>query len=172
MGGTRGPGMSNVTRVFVAGPFWGLVDPRTGRMPIGERNRIERLIEHFESKGCEVSNAHKREAWGEEFLDPDIYTKVDFDEISKADVLVALPGNPVSPGTHVEIGWASALGKPIVLLVDPEKECAGLLRGLRTITNVEFVLVPEAAVDLGELDEAVERMLQPNYRGSGDVDIP
>lgn len=38
-------------------------------------------------------------------------TKIDFDEISTCDLFAAFPGSPASPGTHIEIGWASALKK-------------------------------------------------------------
>ncbi len=48
--------------VFIAGPFFKSIDPATGRLPARDQARIEGLISHFEDKGSEVFNAHKREA--------------------------------------------------------------------------------------------------------------
>jgi nucleoside 2-deoxyribosyltransferase len=126
-------------RLFLAGPFKALVDKSTGEMQVAERNRFEKLIETFELNGFEVYNAHRREGWGANFLTPEECTRLDLEEISRSDVFVAFPGNPASPGTHIEIGWASALGKPIVLLLEDEKEYAFLVRGLYKVANVRYV---------------------------------
>ncbi|WP_269147326.1 nucleoside 2-deoxyribosyltransferase [Planococcus antarcticus] len=64
---------------------------------------------------------------------------MDFKEISICDLFVAFPGSPASPGTHIEIGWASALNKPIILLLEEEKDYAFLIKGLGTVANVTFI---------------------------------
>ncbi|MEO3974882.1 nucleoside 2-deoxyribosyltransferase [Streptomyces sp. CAU 1734] len=127
-------------RVFLAGPFKGLVDEH-GNMRERERSRFEALIAGLEAKGYEVHNAHRRESWGAAFLTPEECTRLDFDEISGSDVLVAFPGAPASPGTHVEIGWASALGKPVVLLLEEGEEYAFLVRGLHTVADVTSLTI-------------------------------
>ncbi|MED4128870.1 nucleoside 2-deoxyribosyltransferase [Shouchella miscanthi] len=72
-------------------------------------------------------------------MTPEECTEIDFKEISACDLFVAFPGAPASPGTHIEIGWASALNKPIVLLLEEEKDYAFLINGLGTIANVTFI---------------------------------
>jgi nucleoside 2-deoxyribosyltransferase len=67
---------------------------------------------------------------------PEECTKIDFDEISACDRFVAYPGAIASPGTHVELGWASALGKDITLLLQDGVEYAFLVRGLPVLTRV------------------------------------
>lgn len=126
--------------VFLGGPFKALVDD-SGNMLPGARERFETLIERLEGDGYHVYNAHRRESWGAEFLTPQECTKLDFDEISECTVFVAFPGYPASPGTHVEIGWASAMGKPIVLLLDEDAEYAFLVRGLHTVADVTYLTV-------------------------------
>ena len=69
--------------VFVGGPFLHLVDPKTGRMSDQDQARFERLIGHFEQLGAKVYNAHRREAWGEEFLTAPEVTRLDFTEIAR-----------------------------------------------------------------------------------------
>ncbi|NNB94888.1 nucleoside 2-deoxyribosyltransferase [Corallococcus exiguus] len=122
--------------VFLGGPFKALVSAETGEMREDEKARLLSLIQFFEQRGLRVFNAHRREAWGREFLTPEECTRLDFEEISSCDAFVAFPGSPPSPGTHVELGWASALRKPIVLLLEEGKEYAFLVRGLHTVSNV------------------------------------
>lgn len=123
-------------KIFLAGPFKALVDPALNRMSPKAVAMFEPLITHFEALGWEVHSAHRRESWGREFMAPDECTKIDFDEISACDRFVAYPGSPPSPGTHVELGWASALRKDITLLLEDGVEYAFLVRGLPVLTRV------------------------------------
>jgi Nucleoside 2-deoxyribosyltransferase len=142
-------------KVFVGGPFKSVIDPGTGQMYVRERERIDALIRRLENDGWEVHNAHRREGWGSAFMSPEECTELDFREISRCDVFVAFPGHPASPGTHVEIGWASALGKPIVLLLEDGREYAFLVRGLHTVARVTYLIFRDDT-DLGsEISAAV-----------------
>lgn len=114
--------MSQNKKVFLAGPFKSLVDPKTGMMANHEKQKLLNLISFFEERGFSVHNAHKREGWGKDFMTPEECTAIDFKEISTCDLFVAFPGSPASPGTHIEIGWASALNKPIILLLEEGKD--------------------------------------------------
>lgn len=128
--------MSQNKKVFLAGPFKSLVDPKTGMMANHEKQKLLNLISFFEERGFSVHNAHKREGWGKDFMTPEECTAIDFKEISTCDLFVAFPGSPASPGTHIEIGWASALNKPIILLLEEGKDYAFLIKGLDAVANV------------------------------------
>ncbi len=141
--------------VFVGGPFFKLVDPATGRMPAREQERIEGLIGHFESAGSKVFNAHKRERWGADFMEPPVYTRLDYEQISASELFVAMPGSPASLGTHIELGWASALGKPMVLLLEADGEYAGMIHGLGALVPTATVTMVDRSVDFKALDRAV-----------------
>ena len=69
------------------------------------------LIKLFRNLDFEVHNAHLRENGGSDMMTPETCTIIDFEKISTSDYLIAFPGNPASPGTHIEPGWASALKK-------------------------------------------------------------
>lgn len=131
--------MSQGKKMFLAGPFKRLVDSKTGIMEKHEKQKLLNLISFFETRGFSVHNAHKREGWGKDFMTPEECTEIDFKEISTCDLFVAFPGVPASPGTHIEIGWASALNKPIILLLEEEKDYAFLINGLGTVANVTFI---------------------------------
>lgn len=128
-------------KVFLAAPFKSLVNSKTMSMDEEKKNEIVNLIEFLKKKGYSVHNAHKREAWGQEFMSPEQCTKIDYDEIEKCDIFIAFPGIPASPGTHIEIGWASAFNKKIIfLLADDEEKYAYLIRGLHKVTDVTYII--------------------------------
>lgn len=141
-------------RVFLGGPFKALVD-ESGTMRAEERARYEALITGLEGAGCHVDNAHRRESWRAAFLSPEECTRRDFEEIAASDVVVAFPGSPPSPGTHVEIGWACALGKPLVLLLEQDTAYAFLIQGLHTVAAVCFIEVAAGEVPTEQVVSAV-----------------
>lgn len=149
----RGEKMSQRKKVFLAGPFKSLVHPKTGEMNHGEKQKLLKLITFFEEKGFAVHNAHKREEWGKEFMTPDECTAIDFEEIRTCDLFVAFPGTPPSPGTHIEIGWASALQKPIILLLEEGEDYAFLIQGLGTVANVTFIYFQKEKDYLDKLEQ-------------------
>ncbi|OLF18582.1 hypothetical protein BU204_05745 [Actinophytocola xanthii] len=142
--------------VFVAGPFYGLVDEKTGVMDDSAQSRISMLIDYFEQAGCKVYNAHRREAWGKEFLTADVCTKLDYEEIGAADLWVGYPGVPVSPGTHVEIGWASATGKRMVVLLEKDQRHSFLVTGLGSFANISYIEFEDPAEIIEALPAAIE----------------
>ncbi|MET9364605.1 nucleoside 2-deoxyribosyltransferase [Streptomyces sp. NPDC006632] len=143
--------------VFLGGPFKALVDA-DGAMNTEARTRFETLIERLEAEDYHVYNAHRRESWGAKFLTPDECTRLDYDEISASTVFVAFPGHPASPGTHIEIGWASALGKPIVLLLEDGADYAFLVRGLHTVADVTYLTISDTQSLADEVIATVNRL--------------
>jgi nucleoside 2-deoxyribosyltransferase len=157
--------------VFLAGPFKALVDPETGNMRDFERMRYESLIGYLEQRGYTVHNAHKREDWGANFLEPEECTRLDWEEIDECDLFVAFPGHPASPGTHIEIGWASARRKPMLLLLGAGDTYAFLVRGLHVVADVTYVEMPTDATGLAEFARALLRLEDRlGWRGESDVE--
>ncbi|MFE2442730.1 nucleoside 2-deoxyribosyltransferase [Streptomyces melanosporofaciens] len=139
--------------VFLGGPFKGLLDPVTGRVPEADRAGYTTLIDAFEERGWRVFSAHRTEAWGDALVSDQECTRRDWEWMLGCSVFVALPGQPASPGTHVELGWASALGRPTVVLVEPGTECAALVGGLPGIAPVRLL---EHTGDTKAVCDAVE----------------
>jgi len=124
-----------------------------------QRRRIEAVIQHFEDAGYYVYNAHRREGWGACMLTPDECTKLDYEEISASDLFVAFPGEPASPGTHIEMGWASSFGKPMILIVEDLESHSFLVRGLGTVADVQFINGGDTGRLLIDLQDAMGRAL-------------
>ncbi len=141
-------------KMFLAGPFKALVDPVTKSMTATDIGRFSNIIEYFERKGWDVHCAHKREQWGRNFMTPAECTQIDFDEISRCDCFVAFPGSPASPGTHIEIGWASAMKKPIVLLLEEDRDYAFLVQGLDQVTSLARVTYRGNTLDPAHIEKA------------------
>lgn len=80
-------------------------------------------------------------------------------QIAASDVIVAVPGPPPSPGTHIELGWASALGKPVVLLLERGEEHALMLYGLRHVTPTVIVETTGGRFEPSALDQALASAL-------------
>ncbi|RDU22242.1 nucleoside 2-deoxyribosyltransferase [Anaerosacchariphilus polymeriproducens] len=146
-------------KIFLAAPFKGLVNHDTSLLESGTKSKITELIHFFEKRGHVVHNAHQREAWGKEFMTPEQCTKIDYEEIKNCDIFVAFPGIPASPGTHIEIGWASAFKKKIVLLLfENEEYYAYLVRGLHSVLDVKYIVYREKKDYLEELDVFLKEM--------------
>jgi nucleoside 2-deoxyribosyltransferase len=147
-----------IETVFIAAPFWSYVNKETGEFDGPAFTSLSRILEHFDDKGCVVYNAHRREKWGQAFMEPSEFTPLDYEQICASDVIVALPGSPASPGTHIEIGWASANKVPMVLVLEAGKEYAGLIIGLDKLAPVRTLEV-DGDLDLDLLDRAIEELL-------------
>ena len=140
-----------VKKIFIGGPFKQFIDPKKNRMNEEKKHMFLQLINFFNDRGYEIHNAHIREDWGQSFWAPDQCTKLDYDEIASSDVFLAFPGVPASPGTHIEIGWASALGKQVILLLEKGAYYAHLVKGLHTVGNVHYLEYEEPADYMIEL---------------------
>ncbi|ELH7813084.1 hypothetical protein Q9F35_004942 [Vibrio harveyi] len=144
-------------KMFLAGPFKALVSKETQIMSEADIAQFSDIINHFEQQNWSVHCAHKRESWGREFMTPAQCTKIDYDEITKCDYFVAFPGAPASPGTHIELGWASAMKKPIVLLLEEDEEYAYLVQGLGEISTVKTLRYnKEQGVDVKHLESLLK----------------
>jgi nucleoside 2-deoxyribosyltransferase len=143
-----------MNKIFLAAPFKSVVDEKKSEMDDKSKEQISSLITFLEGKGYRVHNAHKREQWGHEFMTPEQCTKIDYDEIEKCDIFIAFPGIPPSPGTHIEIGWASVFHKKIFILLQGSKEkYAYLIRGLDTVADVTYIVYSEDEEYYKELNE-------------------
>lgn len=131
------------TRVFLAAPYSQYMDTATGEVAATRRSQLDGLRHRFLDAGAEVFSAHHNESWGRGWLPPDKCTPADFRAMRAADVVCAVVGSPPSSGVAVELGWASAFGKPIVVVDHQHSGCSPLILGIDSITSAYHLLVPE-----------------------------
>ncbi|MFF9118720.1 nucleoside 2-deoxyribosyltransferase [Streptomyces massasporeus] len=113
------------------------------------QDAITMAIHTVTENGASVFSAHAVEKFGAETASftPEQVSVRDFRWMKKCDVFV--PVLPVmedqtlrrTDGTHVELGWATALGRPIVLITkQPFVESAShLLKGLHRVAPVQAI---------------------------------
>lgn len=148
---------ANQLNIFVGGPIQYALASKDFDQSL--KSLISSVIEQLSSNGCNIFSAHVAEKFGVDthLFDPDKVTRRDFAWMQACDAfIVILPsaedGQPYrSDGTHVELGWASALGKPVIVLTHEHcvKKFSHLVQGLGELTSViiadmEKVLVSEA----------------------------
>ena len=95
------------------------------------RQFTEELYEICLKYTPEVFLALKREEYGSKPLL--VYScSLDLDEMKNADLIIAIPDD--SMGVAVELGWASAMEKNILLVLDKEQNYTPLVLNINQIT--------------------------------------
>jgi len=158
---------NNTRRIFVGGPIKHAISQDEYDQEL--RMLITLVLSNLENEGYEVFSAHLAEGFGLVDTQPsssDVILR-DFGWMKKCDTFVAvLPAGSEgvfrTDGTHVELGWASALNKPIVALVPLPlpKNYGHFLRGLDSIAKVSFVNIAEVQINPSVLIKAVNEQYQ------------
>jgi len=126
-------------RIFLAAPFSSVYRKRTGKIDSKFRERLETIIKLITEKGHNVISAHVRENWGQNLMSPDEFTPLDLNLIKECNLVVAYLGHQPS-GVYVELGWASALQKRIIVLAEhPISQLSPLVQGLSRITETTII---------------------------------
>ncbi|GAA0661316.1 hypothetical protein GCM10010193_10490 [Kitasatospora atroaurantiaca] len=105
-------------RVFLAAPLMRLTGPADSVVTLASRTRLTTLRSTLLRSGAAVYSAHHSDAWSVAGRAPEPRVPSDFRALQTADLVFAYVGAPLSAGVSLELGWASALRKPVVLLVD------------------------------------------------------
>ena len=121
-------------KVFLAAPFTQLIDPKTGDIGV-YRPTLEAILDMLEASNVQVFNAHRRERWGGRLDEPNVALKLDLEDIEQCDLLIAIIGSPPSPGVQLEIGFAIAKEKRILLLCNRYEFIPYLNRGIAALPN-------------------------------------
>lgn len=152
-------------QIFVGGPIQHAI-AADKTFHAGARSAIETVLLALGRGGHRLLSAHLFENFGEMDVTgmfQDVCRR-DFRWMHQCQLFVAvlpLDGNGKaiqSSGTAVELGWASAMGKPIVIVCDPAPVYSHLVTGLDAIARVAKVDINR--FDLGEaVCEAVRDLL-------------
>lgn len=109
---------------------------------------MERSFENFIKevyKTCKrysdnVFMALYREQYGLARMEDEVCTPLDYKEMLDANYVIAIPED--SMGVAVELGWASAMKKNILLIMNTKYKASPLINALGTVANVEKITVP------------------------------
>lgn len=124
--------------IFYAFPFAQLCDPKDGQVRKEYRQFFNDLKEIANKNGHTYFLAHEREDWGAEFKGPEECVPNDYEGVVKSDLMIVVPGDPISGGVHVEMGWASANRKNMHIFLEKDKKYSPVVLGLKSLTNVTY----------------------------------
>jgi nucleoside 2-deoxyribosyltransferase len=123
-----------------------------------------------DSVGACLLSAHIAERFGEDThaYTPAQVTTRDFQWMVASSLFVAIlpcdsAGNLIkTDGTHVELGWASALGRPIIVLAprQAQHQLSHLVKGLGTVATVSLLCLEEVMRDDRELRTLLVKHVQ------------
>jgi nucleoside 2-deoxyribosyltransferase len=151
-------------KVFLGGPIQHAVDPNG--FDVRLRYLLLSVNKTLESNRVPVFSAHIAEDFGgyDALGKEDMIAKRDFDWIQECDVYVAvLPAGQDgklyrSDGTFVELGWASALRKPIILISCNQTAHSVLVQGLGTLSPVRYMSLEDLETSPSSLIEVLHTL--------------
>jgi len=166
--------VSRAPRVFLAAPYSQWMNFTIGTVDPLWRKRLDTLRRAMMDRGAEVFNAHHNEAWGAHWLSAEVCTPVDFAAMRLADAVCAVVGHPLSGGVAIELGWASALGKPTLLVVPPGDPGSPLITGLGMVTRTRYLDEPDAwqESDLADIATATLALVEPGALDREPAAVP
>lgn len=164
-------------KVFVGGPIQHALIGRSLNTSL--TGYIKSAISLLESLGAEVFSAHRAEQFGAKthLFTPNEVSQRDRHWMETCDIFVAiLPASGAAAalvrtdGTHIELGWASALKRPIVLVtpVLEGTDASHLLKGLPAIARVLHIPIEHFEQDYTVLVDAIHGMVQSH----GQHEVP
>jgi nucleoside 2-deoxyribosyltransferase len=163
---------ASALKVFVCGP---ITEAMNGQeLDNGLRGFLELVHETLEQVGMRVLSAHRAEGWGQDEPPADVVAKRDSAWMRDCDASVMVLGTPSRPtwrtdGTFVELGWATALEKPVVVVGDLGAYRSTLVRGLSDALGGIRTLPPEEVQACPELLVRALREAAPAVRSSGGL---
>jgi len=122
--------MIEMKKIFIACPFIKYINGTTF-MDNTFRFFTEQLYDLCMEYASEVFLSLKREEYGAKPL-PYYSCSMDLSEVRNSDLMVAIPDD--SMGVAVEIGWMSAMKKPIILILNKNQIYSPLVKNIHKIT--------------------------------------
>ena len=145
-------------KVFLASPFSQFCDDKEDII-IENRWFFQDIIKELKDNNIDYFCSQEREEWGKKYVSPEESIINDVEAIKECDLFVAIPGNPISGGVHVEIGWASMLKKKTIIFLQRDIYYTPMIMGLKKITNCKFVYYDEL-IDKKTVKSIIKEILE------------
>lgn len=144
-------------KTFLACPISQHIRDGVLSLPPAFEGFIRALHRMLREESDETFLALEREEWGAALLEAHHCAPLDFAEMRRCDLVIAYPGQ--SCGVAVELGWASALGKQVILLLDADSEYSPLVAGLNTLPDLVVDVVKIRVADGSPVLDDPEHLL-------------
>jgi nucleoside 2-deoxyribosyltransferase len=124
-------------KIFIACPISKYVKDKS--MDYNFKSFIQSVYKQCTTFSNEVFLAIKRENYGEAIMPGEVCVPLDYQALVETDCVIAFPED--SMGVAVEIGWASALNKNILIFVDQRFSYSPLITSVDKICPAEVVSI-------------------------------
>jgi len=125
--------------------------------------RLEKVIQEYSFSTC---LPHRDEGkWGEIYLPAREIAKICFNHVDSSDIIVALPGH--SRGVHLELGYATALNKILIICLEDSEVESTLTPGLSQKTGTTFIRYRNERDLISQLRKVFRRL----YKGDERISI-
>ena len=128
----------NEMKIFISCPFSGILDRKTGLVKEEYKLFFDELISFLNDKKIDYYLSITRENWGKDYISPSESTLSDYKGLKESDMVFVIPGNPISGGVHVELGWASSLQKKIHNFLERGIRYSPVVMGLSSFCDIEY----------------------------------
>lgn len=123
---------------------------KNGILQAESKNRLVYILGMLRDLGYEVFNAIETEEWGKSTPSATNYTSRDFDELKDSNYFLAFLGD--SHGVSLEIGWASALNKKILICKTKDNSTTPLIEGIQSFSNTQILFIDNEIPSITEWD--------------------
>jgi len=99
---------------------------------------LEMIAKNLESLGFSVVLPHKDEGeWGKRYIEPEEIARICLNLVLNSDIIVAFP--KFSRGVHLEIGFALAHKKRVIICVKKGEDVSIFIPGVEKVGDVSVV---------------------------------
>ena len=126
---------SSRTSVFVAARFTTALNSNSFDDKL--KVKIEAIHDIVHGLNIVLFSSHISENYGNNIISPHDFVYRDISEISQCDIFIALLDDGFSTGVFIELGWASFLGKKIIIFIPTNFaiEKAPMIKGLSSLAS-------------------------------------
>jgi nucleoside 2-deoxyribosyltransferase len=143
-------------KIFLSAPFSSVYNEQKGIVDPKFRERLQKIITLIKKKNHDILSSHLRENWGKNRMHPSEFTLLDIKEIKSCDLVIAYLNSQPS-GVYMELGWASAFKKKIIIITEqPLSQLTPLIGGLNRITETIIIKFKDENELLRKLDSVLQ----------------
>jgi len=140
-------------KIFVSGPLRRTLD-EAGKMDPKYIEKIKKLRLFLEEHGHEVFIPHEVDNFFKSF-NPVNVVKTDYQQIRCSDLVIVYPDYPPSGGACVEMGWATAMFKRVIILYKEGKQYSPLLTSMDKLERVQTITYNTDEEGFQKLEELI-----------------
>ena len=130
---------NGVEKIYIAAPFRAFATDEEDRFygvmnDSGYQAFLEKVDDKLKGWGYNTCLPHRDEGeWGQVYILPEDIAEICFKHIESSSLVIVFPGK--SRGVHVEIGYAAALRKKMIVFLRQGETESTLLQGLGRVTE-------------------------------------